>query len=91
GFAKSAGSAVKGVFSGLGESISAVFKGIGSSIATVFRGLAQSISMLNPVGVASFALGVAAVTAALVALSSIQGMVLPFLQGLADILVSLVG
>ncbi|WP_162487354.1 MULTISPECIES: hypothetical protein [Bacteroidales] len=91
GFAKSAGSAVKGVFSGLGKSISAVFKGIGSSIATVFRGLAQSISMLNPVGVASFALGVAAVTAALVALSSIQGMVLPFLQGLADILVSLVG
>lgn len=91
GFAKSAGSAVKGVFSGLGKSISAVFKGIGSSIATVFRGLAQSISMLNPVGVASFALGVAAVTAALVALSSVQGMVLPFLQGLADILVSLVG
>ena len=91
GFAKSAGLAVEGVFSGLGKSISAVFKGVGSSIATVFRGLAQSISMLNPVGVASFALGVAAVTVALVALSSVQGMVLPFLQGFADILVSLVG
>jgi phage-related protein len=91
GFAKSAGLAVKGVFSGLGKSISAVFKGVGSGIATIFRGLAQSISMLNPGGIASFALGVAAVTAALVALSAVQGMVLPFLQGLADILVSLVG
>lgn len=91
GFAKSTGSAVKGVFSGLGKSISAVFKGIGSGIATAFRGIASSISMLNPVGVASFALSIAAVTAALIALSAVQGMVLPFLQGLSDILVSLVG
>ncbi|MBF0788181.1 tail tape measure protein [Streptococcus sp. 19428wC2_LYSM12] len=91
GLAKSTGSAVKGVFSGLGKSISAVFKGIGSGIATAFRGIASSISMLNPVGVASFALGIAAVTAALIALSAVQGMVLPFLQGLSDILVNLVG
>lgn len=91
GFAKTAGEATKGVFSGLGKSISAVFKGIGSGIATAFRGIASSISMLNPVGVASFALGIAAVTTALIALSATQGMVLPFLQGLSDILVSLVG
>ena len=90
-FAKSAGSAVKGVFAGIGKSVSAIFKGIGSGIANIFRGIASSISMLNPVGVASFALGVVAVTTALVALSAVRGMILPFLQGLANILVSLVG
>lgn len=89
--AKAAGSAVKNAFSGLGKAIGSAFKGIGTAISTVFKGIARAVSMLNPAGVASFALGVAAVTAALVALSSVQGMVLPFLQGLADILVSLVG
>lgn len=78
--AKSAGLAVKNVFIGIGKSIS-----------TVFQGIARAVSMLNPVGIASFALGLAAVTAALVGLSAVQGMVLPFLQGLADIFVKLVG
>ena len=89
--AKSAGAAIKSAFSGLGKGIGAVFKGIGTAISTVFQGIARAISMLNPAGVASFALGLAAVTAALVALSAVQGMVLPFLQGLADIFVNLVG
>lgn len=79
------------VIRSIGSSVSVAARGIGAGLATAFRGIASAISMLNPVGVASFALGVAAVTAALVALSSVQGMVLPFLQGLADILVSLVG
>ena len=89
--AKSAGAAIKSAFAGLGKGIGAAFKGIGTAVSTVFRGIAQAVSMLNPAGVASFALGLAAVTAALVALSAVKGMVLPFLQGLADIFVNLVG
>ena len=89
--AKSAGSAVKNAFSGLGQAIGASFKGIGTAISTVFQGIARAISMLNPAGIASFALGLAAVTAALVALSAVQGMVIPFLQSLAQIFVQLVG
>ncbi|MDG4509628.1 hypothetical protein NOL01_03700 [Streptococcus suis] len=89
--AKSAGTAVKNAFTGLGKGIASIFKGIGSAISTVFQGIARAISMLNPVGVASFAMGLGAVTTALVALSAVKGMVLPFLQGLADIFVQLVG
>ena len=89
--AKTAGSAVKNAFSGLGKAIGSAFKGIGTAISTVFQGIARAISMLNPAGVVSFAMGLAAVTASLVALSAMQGMVLPFLQGLADIFVQLVG
>ena len=89
--AKAAGSAIKNAFSGLGNAIGSAFKGIGTAISTVFQGIARAISKLKPAGVASFALGLAAVTAALVALSAVQGMVLPFLQGLADIFVKLVG
>ena len=89
--AKAASSAVKNAFSGLGKAIGSAFKGIGTAISTVFQGIARAISMLNPAGVVSFAMGLAAVTTALVALSAMQGMVLPFLQGLADIFVQLVG
>ena len=88
--AKSAGSAVKNVFSGLGKGIATIFNGLGSAVSSVFQGIARAVSMLNPAGVASFAAGLAAVTAALVALSAVQGMVLPFLQGLSQILVQLV-
>ena len=80
--------AVTGAFKGVATSISTVLNGIGKAVSTAFQGIMRGISMLNPVGVASFALGVAAVTAALVALSAASGMVLPFLQGLADIFVS---
>lgn len=89
--AKSAGSAVKNVFSGLGKGIATIFNGVGSAVSSVFQGIARAISMLNPAGIASFAMGLAAVTAALVALSATQGMVLPFLQGLSQIFVQLVG
>ena len=89
--AKSAGSSVKNVFSGLGKGIATIFNGIGSAVSSVFQGIARAISMLNPAGVASFAVSLAAVTAALVALSAVQGIVLPFLQGLAQIFVQLVG
>lgn len=89
--AKSAGSSVKNVFSGLGKGIATIFNGVGSAVSSVFQGIARAISMLNPAGVASFAISLAAVTAALVALSAVQGMVLPFLQGLAQIFAQLVG
>ncbi len=89
--AKSAGSAVKNVFYGLGKGIATIFNGVGSAVSSVFQGIARAVSMLNPAGVASFAAGLAAVTAALVALSAVQGIVLPFLQGLAQIFVQLVG
>lgn len=88
--AKSAGSAVKNVFSGLGKGIATIFNGVGSAVSSVFQGIAKAISMLNPAGMVSFAVGLAAVTAALIALSATQGMVLPFLQGLAQIFVRLV-
>ena len=89
--AKSAGEAVKGTFNGIGNAIKSALSGIGNMVSTVFKGIASAIGSLNFQGVAAFAVGLAAVTAALVALSAIQGMVLPFLQGLAQIFVQLVG
>lgn len=89
--AKSAGEAVKGTFSGIGNAIKSALSGVGNMVSTVFKGIASAISSLNFQGVAAFAVGLAAVTAALVALSATQGMVLPFLQGLAQIFVQLVG
>lgn len=89
--AKSASETVKGTFSGIGNAIKSAFSGIGNMVSTVFKGIASAIGSLNFQGVAAFAVGLAAVTAALVALSATQGMVLPFLQGLAQIFVQLVG
>lgn len=89
--AKSASETVKGTFSGIGNAIKSAFSGIGNMVSTVFKGIASAIGSLNFQGVAAFAVGLAAVTAALVALSAVQGMVLPFLQGLAQIFVQLVG
>lgn len=89
--AKSASETVKGTFSGIGNAIKSAFAGIGNMVSTVFKGIASAIGSLNFQGVASFAVSLAAVTAALVALSAVQGMVLPFLQGLSQIFVQLVG
>lgn len=89
--AKSASETVKGAFSGIGNAIKSAFAGIGNMVSTVFKGIASAIGSLNFQGVAAFAVGLAAVTAALVALSAVQGMVLPFLQGLSNIFVQLVG
>lgn len=89
--AKSASETVKGAFSGIGNAIKSAFSGIGNMVSTVFKGIASAIGSLNFQGVAAFAAGLAAVTAALVALSAVQGMVLPFLQGLSNIFVQLVG
>ena len=89
--AKSASETVKGTFSGIGNAIKSTFSGLGNMISTVFKGIASAIGSLNFQGIAAFAVGLAAVTAALVALSAVQGMVLPFLQGLAAIFVQLVG
>ena len=88
--AKSASETVKGAFSGIGNAIKSAFAGIGNMVSTVFRGIASAIGSLNFQGVAAFAVGLGAVTAALVALSAVQGMVLPFLQGLSQIFVQLV-
>lgn len=87
--AKTAGSAVKGAFSGLGSGLSSMLKGIGTAVSSVFQGLARSISMLNPAGVASFALGIGAVAGALAGLSLMKDSIIPFLQSLANIFVSL--
>ena len=89
--AKSASETVKDTFSGIGNAIKSAFAGIGNMVSTVFKGIASAIGSLNFQGVAAFAVGLAAVTAALVALSATQGMVLPFLQGLSQIFVQLVG
>ena len=89
--AKSAGAAVKGTFSGIGNAIKSAFSGVGNMISTVFKGIASAISSLNFQGIAAFAVGLAAVTVALMALSAMSGTVLPFLQGLANIFVTLVG
>lgn len=88
--AKSASETVKSAFSGIGNAIKSAFSGIGNMVSTVFKGIASAIGSLNFQGVAAFAAGLAAVTAALVALSAVQGMVLPFLQGLSNIFVQLV-
>lgn len=88
--AKSASETVKGAFSGIGNAIKSAFAGIGNMVSTVFKGIASAIGSLNFQGVAAFAVGLAAVTAALVALSATQDMILPFLQGLAQIFVQLV-
>lgn len=89
--AKSASATVKNTFNGIGNAIKSALSGIGNMVSTVFKGIASAIGSLNFQGVAAFAVGLAAVTAALVALSATQGMVLPFLQGLAQIFVQLVG
>ena len=89
--AKSASETVKSTFSGIGNAIKSTFSGLGNMVSTVFKGIASAIGSLNFQGIAAFAIGLAAVTAALVALSATQGMVLPFLQGLAQIFVQLVG
>ncbi len=89
--AKSASETVKGTFSGIGNAIKSALSGVGNMVSTVFKGIASAIGSLNFQGIAAFAVGLAAVTAALVALSATQGMVLPFLQGLAQIFVQLVG
>ena len=88
--AKSASETIKGTFSGIGNAIKSTFSGLGNMVSTVFKGIASAIGSLNFQGVAAFAVGLAAVTAALVALSATQGMVLPFLQGLSQIFVQLV-
>lgn len=88
--AKSASATVKNTFNGIGNAIKSALSGIGNMVSTVFKGIASAIGSLNFQGVAAFAVGLAAVTAALVALSATQGMVLPFLQGLAQIFVQLV-
>ena len=88
--AKSASETVKSTFSGIGNAIKSAFSGIGNMVSTVFKGIASAIGSLNFQGVAAFAVGLGAVTAALVALSAVQGMVLPFLQGLSQIFVQLV-
>ena len=88
--AKSASETVKGTFSGIGNAIKSALSGVGNMVSTVFKGIASAIGSLNFQGVAAFAVGLGAVTAALVALSAVQGMVLPFLQGLSQIFVQLV-
>ena len=80
-------SGVQSAFEGIGE----MFKSVGPGISAALQGASKAISGLNPVGVLSFAGVVAALTAAFIALAACRDMVLPFLEGLSDILVSFTG
>lgn len=85
--AKSAGSAVKSAFTGLGQSIATVFKGIGAGIGNAFRGLA----MVNPVTMLTFAAAVLAVGAAItMVLTQSQGITALF-NGIATVVTSVGG
>lgn len=90
--AASAGtSKIGSLFQGLGNGISTAFQGVGTGISTALQGASAAISNLNPVGVASFAVVVGTLSLALVGLAKCRGDVIPFLQDLSEIFVSLVG
>lgn len=72
------------------ESLGSVLASAGTAISTVFQGIGKAIGSLNITGAASFVVVIAGLTAAFIALAACQSVVLPFLQGLSDILVSLV-
>lgn len=72
------------------ESLGSVLTSAGTAISAVFQGIGKAIGSLNITGAASFVVVIAGMTAAFLALAACQSVVLPFLQGLSDILVSLV-
>lgn len=72
------------------ESLGTVLTSAGTAVSTVFQGIGKAIGSLNIQGALSFVVVIASLTAAFLALAACQSVVLPFLQGLSDILVSLV-
>lgn len=84
--ARSSKSTIAQVF----ESLGSVLTSAGTAISAVFQGIGKAIGSLNITGAASFVVVIAGLTAAFIALAACQNVVLPFLQGLSDILVSLV-
>ena len=78
---KGVGDLVKGVEVGFGQMSSAMMKGFG--------GMMKTLSTINPAGLLSIAGVVAIVVAAFLALAACQDIVLPFMQGLADIITGL--
>lgn len=72
------------------ESLGSVLTSAGTAISAVFQGVGKAIGSLNITGAASFVVVIAGLTAAFIALAACQSVVLPFLQGLSDILVSIV-
>lgn len=95
---KSVSSSFGTILKDTSKSISTLSQGFAKSFSTMSKGMASSFKILGSVpltGVASGLLAIAGVvgivTAAFLLLASCQGVVLPFLQGLSDIFVSLVG
>ena len=87
-FAKTAVSAVKGVFIGIGKSVSAIFKGIGSGIANAFRGIGQALAVANPANILALSVAILAVGAAM-ALAGMQGAgIAKILQGIGSVIES---
>lgn len=75
---KGVGDLVKGVQVGFGQMSSAMMKGFGVMMKT--------LSTINPAGLLSIAGVVSIVVAAFLALAACKDIVLPFLQGLSDII-----
>ena len=82
---------VGGMFKSMGSGISTAFQGIGTGISTALKGASSAISGLSLTGAGAFALLIGTITLSLVALGQCKDTVLPFFQGLSDILVSLTG
>ncbi|WP_438837975.1 hypothetical protein [Streptococcus pluranimalium] len=82
--AKSAGSAVKNVFVGIGKSIASVIKSMGTGIGNALRGLAT----VNPATMLAFAVAVLAVGAALSMVLSQSAGITAFFNGLGTVITS---
>lgn len=70
--------------------IAQIFESLGTAISTVFQGIGKAIGAMNIQGAASFVVVIAGLTAAFIALAACKDLILPFMQGLNDILLSLV-
>lgn len=84
-------SRIGSMFQGMGNGISTAFRGIGQGISTAFQGITRGISTMSLTGAAAFAVTIGTISLALVGLAKCRGDILPFLQGLSDILSSLAG
>lgn len=96
---KSAGAGIKSVFQGIGaaaksagagiksilQGVSTVIKATAQSIGIALKGIVMAFNMLTPQGLLMFAGAVAVVIAALAALGALRNVILPFLQGLAQV------
>lgn len=74
------------IISSIGDVIQKAASGIGAA----FKGIGEGIGAMNISGAVGFAVAVGAVTAALIALAACKDLIIPFLDGLADVISKLV-